>query len=277
MQCTSPVRIRDPSGPALCPGWILVPCGKCMACRIAKTREWAVRLLHESGYHDDMAFVTLTYAEEFLPEDESLDKRELQNFLKRLRKGLGNEKKIKYFACGEYGDRFFRAHYHAIIFGIGPKDVDLVRKAWPFGFVEVKPVMLENIKYVTGYVKKKLDGPLGKETYQGKKEPFQLQSKGLGKQFALDNKKWLEQHTGVTVNGKPLGLPRYYRNFIDVSSEELFEKSLEAEKKVREKFKEMGFDADDDYEFYLLSLFASRARKANLEAKFKMNQEKRKK
>ena len=86
-------------------------------CRIALSREWATRVLHESDYWDHSCFTTLTYNNEHLPKDGSLHKDELQKFFKRLRKYLG-DRKMKYFACGEYGDEGHRPHYHAILFGI---------------------------------------------------------------------------------------------------------------------------------------------------------------
>ena len=89
MQCTSPVRLmpkRNQFGrwtlnPSEYPDGLLVPCGKCLACRISKRREWSVRMLHELSSYDDAVFLTLTYADEFLPPNGSLDKAELQKFL----------------------------------------------------------------------------------------------------------------------------------------------------------------------------------------------------
>ena len=63
-----------------------------------------MRLLHELEYWDKATFITLTYAPEHLPEKSSLKPDDLQKFWKRLRKEL-KDKKIKYFACGEYGEK----------------------------------------------------------------------------------------------------------------------------------------------------------------------------
>ena len=121
MQCTSPFHIKNPDrfkykkpNELVGDEWLDVPCGHCLACRIARTREWTVRLLHESEFWEDTIFVTLTYDDEHLPSDRSLVPRDLTLFFKRLRKDLG-DRKIKYYACGEYGDTFGRPHYHAII------------------------------------------------------------------------------------------------------------------------------------------------------------------
>ena len=117
MYCVQPITIQvRPDGKAL--QNLEVPCGKCIGCRIAKRKEWSLRMLHELTYHPQSSFVTLTYDDYHLPPCCSLKKRHLQLFLKRLRKNLG-ERRIKYFACGEYGGQTMRPHYHAILFGSG--------------------------------------------------------------------------------------------------------------------------------------------------------------
>ena len=68
MQCLHPFVIKNPN--LMVNGdmrrTIEVPCGHCVACRIARSREWAVRLLHESEFWDEYCFVTLTYDDEHL-------------------------------------------------------------------------------------------------------------------------------------------------------------------------------------------------------------------
>lgn len=95
-------------------------CGQCMPCRINRRRTWTSRLLLESGCHEDKCFVTLTYSEECLPNDESLSIRHYQLFLKRLRKAL-EPSKISYYVVGEYGSRTDRPHYHCVLFGFQPE------------------------------------------------------------------------------------------------------------------------------------------------------------
>ena len=87
MRCTSPVRLRHLS-PSLYPDGLLVPCGKCLACRIAKRTEWAMRMLHELSDYDDAVFVTLTYDEDHIPSNHSLKKSDLQKWFKRVRKEI---------------------------------------------------------------------------------------------------------------------------------------------------------------------------------------------
>jgi hypothetical protein len=105
-----------------------LPCGRCIGCRIERTRQWAVRCVLESRYYKRNCFITLTYDNEHLPKDKSVKKEDLRNFIKRLRKrlekyyeiseeGVPKKHKIKYFGCGEYGEHYSRPHYHVAIFG----------------------------------------------------------------------------------------------------------------------------------------------------------------
>ena len=95
-----------------------IPCGRCVACRLNRAREWSLRIMNELAYHKDACFLTLTYDDEHLPEDKSLSKRDFQLFMKRFRKDFGLP--VRFFACGEYGKKTFRPHYHVIFFGVSP-------------------------------------------------------------------------------------------------------------------------------------------------------------
>ena len=145
--------------------YIEIPCGHCIGCRLKYSRIWADRCMAESQYHDSNLFLTLTYDDEHLPDRRKLDdgslspihslnKRDLQLFIKRLR-SLFPEQKIRYFACGEYGDTYGRPHYHAIVFGLQGTDEKIVQDCWQRGFVMLGGVSQKSIGYVTGYVLKK--------------------------------------------------------------------------------------------------------------------------
>ena len=209
VQCTSPTRISvviDGEEKEL-----FVPCGHCAACRIAKKREWTIRLIHEKGYWKDTSFITLTYQDDFLPRDGGLHKEHLQGFIKRLRRSLG-DRQIKYFACGEYGDRFGRPHYHAIVFGLSGEDRDKVQQCWPFGFTKLSAATIYRFQYVCGYVQKKLSGRASEEVYGSLQPPFQLQSQGLGIRYFNDHKdEILRDMACYTWTGASFGVPRYYR------------------------------------------------------------------
>lgn len=66
--------------------------------------------------HSQSCFITLTYNDEHLPENYSINKRDPQLFVKRLRSYL-SPKKVRFFNVGEYGDLELRPHYHLLIFG----------------------------------------------------------------------------------------------------------------------------------------------------------------
>lgn len=138
-----------------------------MACRIAKTREWSTRIIHEMDYFPKNSFVTLTYCDETLPKDGSIHKEELVKFFKRLRKDLGS-RKIKYFACGEYGEKTGRPHYHSIIFGLGSEEKELLRSAWSKGFIYSGSVTYDSARYVAGYVMKNTP-VISQRRYTGKR------------------------------------------------------------------------------------------------------------
>ena len=146
-----------------------IPCRQCIGCRLDKSREWALRCVHEAQMHESNSFITLTYDEEHLPSDGSLDKSHFQKFMKRLRKRLCG-RKISFFHCGEYGDDNLRPHYHACIFGHDFPDKelwstrndvdiytsDILSKLWPFGFSTVGDVTFESAAYVARYTMKKV-------------------------------------------------------------------------------------------------------------------------
>lgn len=211
MQCLYPVSLFVKDKKHGTQNSIQVPCGRCVVCRINRTREWSVRLLHELSYHEQASFVTLTYDDVHVPLDFSLSKRELQLFFKRLRKSL-KFRKISYYACGEYGDTNGRPHYHAIIFGCGLSlaDKSIVDKCWSRGFTYFGNVEYDSCRYVAQYIDKKYNGELASQVYGTRQPPFQLQSKGLGLRWAMDNQEYLSQNLGCTIHGKQVGLPRYY-------------------------------------------------------------------
>ena len=97
-----------------------IPCGQCIGCRLSKSREWAARCVVEAKSHKNNMFLTLTYDDAHLPEDGSLHYEHFQLFMKRMRKYFMSRfgQQLRFFMCGEYGDKLGRPHYHAIIFGV---------------------------------------------------------------------------------------------------------------------------------------------------------------
>lgn len=147
------------------------PCGDCPSCRANRRRIWTHRMMLEAMMHEESAFLTLTYSDEYCPLDGSVDPSVLRLFLDRLRKRI-YPRRFRYFAVGEYGDRSQRPHYHAALFGFGSclggiaikgacqcENCLLVRETWGFGHVMLAELNIKTAQYVTGYVAKKLTKP----------------------------------------------------------------------------------------------------------------------
>lgn len=192
----------------------LVPCGKCLACLSEQRKQWAFRIENEALYggHAAVYFVTLTYAPEFLPEGNTLVKDHVKKYMHDLRQMLDlryedDAPKVKYYFCGEYGSRYGRAHYHAILFFEKPVDWRIIQKAWGKGIVDILPFLPARAGYVAKYSMKQQG-----QFYDGKQPPFRLVSNGMGKC-------WLKGKTiqGLDYNGYfrnlsgyKIKLPRYY-------------------------------------------------------------------
>lgn len=247
MQCFKPVSI-DVKG---YPSGLTVPCGKCMGCRIAKRREWSVRIMHELSTNQSKgSFITLTYKDELLPISNSLVKRDLQLFWKRLRKYYPG-KKIRYYACGEYGEQNKRPHYHAIVFGLDLADLEarktknrlvshVINDLWVLGYNVVGTVTIDSAQYVAGYIEKKLNGEAGKNEYEktGRIAPFSLMSQGIGKQYAAENAAQITENLGITIKGINVGIPRYYKQKLKIDPNELYEMGQEKRDKVAKRYAE---------------------------------------
>lgn len=217
---------------------IVLPCGHCVGCRVAKTREWFVRLYHEQQYYDDACFITLTYDQDHIPKNRQISKEELSSFMKRLRNYV--DTRIKYFGCGEYGQGVAgvaRPHYHAILLGTG-FDQHKVENSWNYqkfrwdklitdgpvykawqgrGQIGIGAVVPESIRYVTGYVAKKLSG---KEAIKdGRVQPFAVMSRGIGARYVDEHASQLIANQKVTVEGVECGMPKYYARRLDIEGE----------------------------------------------------------
>lgn len=215
----------------------LVPCGQCIACRITRRTHWAIRMYHESLYWPWSIFVTLTYSDENLPFAGSLRKRSVVLFLKRLRKRLG-ERSIKYFACGEYGDKFGRPHYHMILFGMfvcenckscnwegsfdkPTGDCEIIRNAWKndkgeeIGNIRISNLTYDRCRYVAKYIEKTYITDDMKKEREGllfcKELPFRISSNGIGFDYVMENAKYLQERMWLYHDGKKVGLPLAYK------------------------------------------------------------------
>lgn len=227
---------------------VQVSCGQCIGCRLEYSRQWAIRCVHELQMHNESSFVTLTYNNDNLPADNSISKRELQLFIKKLRKVTEN--KIRYYACGEYGDQNNRPHYHLIIFGESFNDKtvhsesngnilyrsEMLEKIWTKGYSLIGEVTFESCAYVARYVMKKHKGKDSPEHY----EILDKQSGEIHqqiKEFSLMSRRpgigktWFEKYSDdtnkdyITIRGQKMSLPKYYDALLEQTEEqESFEK-----------------------------------------------------
>lgn len=175
-----------------------VPCSKCRQCRAARAGDWATRFAHEIQMHAASCFVTLTFNDEHLPRDYSLDKSVIQKFIKRVRIWYarhfpGTRFSVSY--CGEYGDNDpngkgwdgvngpgqGRPHFHVHFFGVDfshDRTLWTVRrgnasyksatleKLWPFGLSEITSATVKTAGYQARYTFKKMYGSKADDYYQ---------------------------------------------------------------------------------------------------------------
>lgn len=155
-----------------------LPCGQCIGCRLEYSRQWAMRCMHEASLYDDNCFITLTYQDKFLPKHNSLFYRDFQLFMKRFRFECGDG--IRFFMGGEYGEKFGRPHYHAVIFNYAFSDLAAWQKRGDYvlyrspalerlwsdpatgeslGYASVGTLTFESAAYVARYCLKKQTGP----------------------------------------------------------------------------------------------------------------------
>lgn len=138
---------------------IFAKCGCCEQCNSERANSWVVRNSYESRAHREISFITLTYAE----SPQILVRKDLQDFMKRLRKKLPN--KVRMFGCGEYGKKG-RPHYHLIIYGWSDKEKkyiginrkknilyqsEIIQKAWGKGRTTIDDLQGRAIPYLTLY------------------------------------------------------------------------------------------------------------------------------
>lgn len=237
-RCVSPVKIKIPyidwsenaikeriynnKEPFFFQGF--VPCGKCYNCLSKRRASWVFRLNQELSNSFKSYFITFTRNEEYnLLKRNELDKKEMQTYIKQLRK----YNNFKYYLIGEYGTTTRRAHYHAIFF---QKDNDEnfinrikyyyacfenVNGQWQRqqekGLISIYEVTEKMVGYISHYHIRPKDAPNNQ-----KQNAFALCSQGLGANF-LENEKI---HEYVKKSGSPIVhdlqgnsfvLPRYYR------------------------------------------------------------------
>lgn len=253
-----------------------VPCGQCIGCKLDYSRQWATRIVHEASLHNDNCFITLTYNPENLPPDCGLIKRDFKNFMKKLRKKyvpknpynkklqkkeyeeFREKNGIRYFHCGEYGERDNRPHYHAIIFNFNfddwtylfdsPSGEEIytsptLEKIWGQGFVTIGKVTFESAAYCARYCVKKINGPMeeiiddktGLKHYE-RFNNFTGEIIEVQKEYATMSTvpaiahNWIRNYKSdcypkdfTTIRGKRTPNPRYYDKYLKSIDEVMYD------------------------------------------------------
>lgn len=218
---------------------VTVPCGQCTGCRLEHSRQWAIRMTHEASLYESNCFITLTYSDEYLPANHSLAVRPLQLFLKRLRKKYG--KNVRFFACGEYGEQYFRPHFHLCLFNMDfpdkypfkqSRDNILYRspsleKLWPYGHSSIGEMTFQSAAYCARYIMKKITGEVAEEYYEWIDQHGEIHT--LKPEFTTQSRQpglargWLEQYLAdvypedfIIMNGKKVKPPKAYDKYYEL-------------------------------------------------------------
>lgn len=211
-----------------------LPCGQCLECRLDRSREWAIRVTHESQFHEGSSFITLTYRDP-LPSPR-LQYDHFQDFLKRLRERefdrLGSRLDLRYIVCGEYGPKLKRPHWHAVLLGYWPHDARVLRttdlghtvfrsksldQIWGYADRpnEIGFVSFEDASYVARYSAKKLVHGLD---HEHDFHPIFKCSRGRA-----IGRLWIQKYADQVLsqgyirhpqNGAQLSVPRYYEKWL---------------------------------------------------------------
>lgn len=175
---------------------ITLPCSQCVGCRLERSRQWAMRCMHEASLYENNCFITLTYNNTHLPADGSLNYVHFQEFMKRFRfhhkgsdpvstlnaEGLSVVTyPIRFYMAGEYGEQLGRPHFHACIFNFDFDDrrsfkttdsgsrlytSKKLEALWPFGYSSIGDVNFQSAAYVARYIMKKVTGRAASAHYK---------------------------------------------------------------------------------------------------------------
>jgi len=249
--------VFSPSGAVGLP--LEIPCGQCIGCRLRRAQDWATRCVHEAQFHDEKCFVTLTYSPESLPTDGSVDVAVLQRFLKRLRRALA-PRRLRYFACGEYGGRTLRPHYHLLLYGyefLGDRRLYKVTphgytytsveldELWGLGQCVIGSLTSQSAGYVARYSLKKVTGDRAERHYE-RVDPvtgeitrvspeFVVMSRrpGIGHEFFTTFSSDLREDFAMVLNpdgAHKVPVPKYYDKLFHAA--ELERRKLERKKRA---------------------------------------------
>lgn len=229
-----------------------IPCGHCIECYLNYSMTWANRCMMEltSFKPQECWFLTLTYNNDNLPEDGSLDKDELQKFWKRLRqykvRKLKDMSRLRYFACGEYGSNTFRPHHHAIVYGLPDIDLqswvpsksgaplfrsNILEEIWSNGIVQAAPVSWNTCAYTARYVLKKADKSYDQKLYKELNivPEYVTMSRrpGIGREYYDLNRDKIYKFDEIILStdkgGKVVKPPKYFDDLYEAECPEAYE------------------------------------------------------
>lgn len=228
MSCYKPLKaFRTPTGIVFQElerydilGDIALPCGQCIGCRIRRSSDWQTRIMHEASMHEKNSSLTLTYGRDSLPRHGSLEHRDFQLFIKKMRKSAQGEK-VRYYMCGEYGEEKGRPHYHVCLFGEDFREdrkywkksgsghkiymSERLTALWGHGDAGIQDLTRETAGYCARYVMKKILGPSAKTAYSFVDEDGEIHYKAP--EYARMSLKpgigaaWLKKYTNDVYNG----------------------------------------------------------------------------
>lgn len=234
-----------------------VPCGKCPECTARRASHWSFRLMQEHKVSMSAQFVTLTYDTKYVPISPrgfmTLNRRDVQLFMKRLRKD--NTNKLKYYCVGEYGSKTWRPHYHMLLFNA---NIETIQAAWFQGQIHYGEVTPASVGYTLKYMCKPTRIP---QHQNDDREPERaLMSKGLGKSYLTDNvlryhKENIERAFITLLGGNKISIPRYYKDKIFTEEERELIAKIGREKhyEIRDELVENEFNNSyQEYEKWLV-------------------------
>ena len=214
--CIAPVKLDDGTE---------VGCRECWQCRKRRVNDYVGRCIAESKFSKKTYAVTLTYDGDQGVNAVTLIYKDVQDFLKRLRK----KHKCRYIVTGEYGSAKGRSHWHIILFFkdswpevTSNKRVDW--KYWKHGFSYFQEPDWKGFEYCLKYVlKDQTSRQSDSHLAMSKKPP-------LGHQFFQQLAK---QHVEQAL------VPQtYFYKFGDVRDYKNREKGFMMQGKTRENFME---------------------------------------
>ena len=212
---------------------VTVPCGRCIGCRLERSRSWAVRCTHEASLYEKNCFITLTYNQENLPLSGTLVVKHFQNFMKKLRRTYGPG--IRFFHCGEYGEQLKRPHYHACLFNHDFPDKQYwkdirenkyylsksLEEIWGKGFCSITDLTFKTAAYAARYITKKITGEKA-DTHYETMDPYGEMTR-ISPEYTTMSRKpgiakgWFDKfHTDVfpddfvVINDKKYKVPKFY-------------------------------------------------------------------